>query len=84
MLYTLSCKDVTSKAGAGKYALGVVADEYKPLLAEALAIRSGQHGGTGRMSLKARAARRSLMAQYMGYIIDVCNAVYAQKAAEGQ
>ncbi|MET3728197.1 putative nucleotidyltransferase [Fictibacillus halophilus] len=69
LYYSLREKDITSKVGAGEYALRTVPETYHQIIREALRIRNGNkfsHYGSMRK-------RRSDALSYMKYIIRECN-----------
>ncbi len=69
LYYSLRENDITSKAGAGEYALRTVPEEFHQIILEALRIRNGNkfsHYGSMRK-------RRNDALSYMKYIIRECN-----------
>ncbi|MBH0160466.1 nucleotidyltransferase domain-containing protein [Fictibacillus sp. 26RED30] len=69
LYYSLREKDITSKAGAGEYALQTVPEEFHQIIREALRIRNGNKFSRYGSMRK----RRNDALNYMKYIIRECN-----------
>ena len=66
--YTLATGDVTSKTGAGEYAMATFDDEWHPILEEALRLR---HGGEQLEEYRRRPlARRRDALDFMAHVIE--------------
>lgn len=71
--YSFREGDITSKTGAGAYALAHVPAAWHPLIREALRIR--EQGGGNRKWLRVRDAVTTM--RFVRYVIDTCNASLA-------
>ncbi|MED1863816.1 DUF4111 domain-containing protein [Fictibacillus nanhaiensis] len=69
LYYSSKEKDITSKVGAGEYALRTVPEEYHQIIREALRIRSGNKFS----HYSSMRKRRNDALNYMKYIIKECN-----------
>lgn len=69
LFYSLREEEITSKMGAGKYALSVVPEEYHLIIREALRIRNGNKFSLYSSIFK----RRTDALKYMKFVIKKCN-----------
>lgn len=69
--YSFIEKDITSKTGAGEYALKRVPEKFNKILNEAMRLRKG----ITKSYYKSIFKRRKDMLQYMNYIIDSSNKI---------
>ncbi|MGG4488132.1 aminoglycoside adenylyltransferase domain-containing protein [Metabacillus idriensis] len=69
LLYSIREEDITSKVGAGKYALRTVPEEYHQIITEALRIRNGKKFSLYRSMIK----RRNDALKFMKFVIKECN-----------
>jgi len=69
LFYTFREKSITSKVGAGEYALTVLPEEWKSVIQEALALREGR---TERY-FRGRIGRTREAVRFMKYVIERCN-----------
>ncbi|MBY6036638.1 DUF4111 domain-containing protein [Fictibacillus nanhaiensis] len=70
LYYSLREEDITSKMGAGEYALHHVPEKYHRILHEAMRLRQGNKPSYYRSVFK----RRRDMLDYMAYMMRECNA----------
>ncbi|MFE7062128.1 aminoglycoside adenylyltransferase domain-containing protein [Sutcliffiella sp. NPDC057660] len=70
LFYTIREKDMTSKVGAGEYALGTVPEKWHKIIEEAIRFRKGEKQSLYRSVRKRRADALA----YMEYVIGGCNA----------
>ncbi|WP_417897834.1 aminoglycoside adenylyltransferase domain-containing protein [Bacillus haimaensis] len=78
LFYTIREKDMTSKVGAGEYALGTVPEKWHKIIQEAIRWRKGEKKSLYRSARKRRADALA----YMEYVIGECNAL-ADKCGRG-
>lgn len=71
LCYTIREKDMTSKVGAGEYALGTVPEKWHKIIQEAIRFRKGEKQSLYRSVRKRRADALA----YMEYVIGECNAL---------
>lgn len=71
LFYTIREKDMTSKVGAGEYALGTVSEKWHKIIQEAIRWRKGEKKSLYRSVRKRRADALA----YMEYVIGECNAL---------
>lgn len=71
LFYTIREKDMTSKVGAGEYALGTVPENGHKIIQEAIRWRKGEKKSLYRSGRKRRADALA----YMEYVIGECNAL---------
>ncbi|GMK41307.1 nucleotidyltransferase [Paenibacillus sp. CCS19] len=70
--YTFREHQVTSKAGAGKYALAYVPEQWHLIVQECIRIRRGE----GASLYRSRAKRKADAIAYMQYIMKQCNEMF--------
>jgi hypothetical protein len=73
--YTLATGEVTSKSGAGEYALATFGEEWAPIVTEALRLRRG--GEQSEEYRRRPLARRREALAFMAHVLDDANAHYA-------
>ncbi|MGM0836591.1 MAG: aminoglycoside adenylyltransferase domain-containing protein [Bacillota bacterium] len=71
LFYTIREMDITSKVGAGEYALGTVPEKWHKIIEEAIRCRKGEKKSLYRSARKRRADALA----YMEYVIGECNAL---------
>lgn len=71
LFFTILEKDITSKVGAGVYALGTVPEKWHKIIQEAIRWRKGEKKSLYRSVRKRRADALA----YMEYVIGECNAL---------
>lgn len=69
LYYSIKEEDITSKVGAGEYALRTVPEEYHQIIREALRIRNGSKFSHYGSMMK----RRNDVLKFMKFIIKECN-----------
>lgn len=70
--YTFRENSITTKVGAGEYALGCLPVHWHKLIQEAINIRKGKQ----RSAYRFRIFRMTEAVQFLKYIIQFCNAAY--------
>ncbi|MRX53009.1 DUF4111 domain-containing protein [Bacillus idriensis] len=68
LFYSIREEDITSKVGAGEYALRTVPEEYHQIITEALRIRNGNKFSLYSSMIK----RRNDALKYMKFVINEC------------
>jgi Domain of unknown function (DUF4111)/Nucleotidyltransferase domain len=69
LFYTFRERSITSKVGAGEYALTVLPEEWKPVVQQALALREGRQ----ERYFRWRAGRMMEAVRFIRYVIAECN-----------
>jgi len=69
LFYTIREHDITSKTGAGEYALRHVPERWHAIIQEALALREG----TGESFYRSKLKRANEAASFLRYVIRTCN-----------
>ncbi|MET9291358.1 aminoglycoside adenylyltransferase domain-containing protein [Streptomyces sp. NPDC003077] len=65
--YTIATGEITSKGGAGAYALKTFGDTWEPVLAEALRLRRGEPGPS---RFRTAFRRRRAVTDYVAMVIE--------------